>query len=104
MRKRACNPYICPLSLGQILASYEEFIAYYIDPCHNNLGTARGQESETRNIGSFSGVKVTEGIDVYLKRGDKESVRVEVTGTKLGECYYGGFRFVFTRSYARWQL
>ena len=42
---------------------------------------ARGQESETRNIGSFSGVKVTEGIDVYLKRGDKESVRVEVTGT-----------------------
>jgi hypothetical protein len=46
-------------------------------------GVARGQESETRNIGSFSGVKVTEGIDVYLKKGDKESVRVEVTGTKL---------------------
>ena len=45
--------------------------------------TAQGQESETRNIGSFSGVKVTEGIDVYLKRGDKESVRVEVTGTRL---------------------
>jgi hypothetical protein len=44
---------------------------------------ALAQESETRNIGSFSGVKVTEGIDVYLKRGDKESVRVEVTGTKL---------------------
>ena len=44
---------------------------------------ARGQESETRNIGSFSGVKVTEGIDVYLKRGDKESVRVEVSGTSL---------------------
>ena len=63
---------------------------------------ARGQESETRNIGSFSGVKVTEGIDVYLKRGDKESVRVEVTGTSLRQCYYGGFRFLFTRSYARW--
>ena len=45
--------------------------------------TAQGQESETRNIGSFSGVKVTEGIDVYLIRGDKESVRVEVTGTRL---------------------
>src|SRR5688500_1146828 len=44
---------------------------------------AWGQESETRNIGAFSGVKVTEGIDVYLKRGDKESVRVEVTGTSL---------------------
>ena len=46
-------------------------------------GVARGQESETRNIGSFSGVKVTEGIDVYLKKGDKESVRVEVTNTKI---------------------
>lgn len=44
---------------------------------------AWGQQSETRNIGSFSGVKVTEGIDVYLKKGDKESVRVEVTGTDL---------------------
>jgi hypothetical protein len=44
---------------------------------------AWGQQTETRNIGSFSGVKVTEGIDVYLKRGDKESVRVEVTGTSL---------------------
>ncbi len=41
------------------------------------------QESETRTIGPFSGVKVTEGIDVYLKKGDKESVRVEVTGTKI---------------------
>lgn len=43
----------------------------------------QGQQSETRNIGSFSGVKVTEGIDVYLKKGEKESVRVEVTGTSL---------------------
>lgn len=42
-----------------------------------------GQESETRSIGSFSGVKVTEGIDVYLKKGDKESVRVVVTGIQL---------------------
>jgi hypothetical protein len=41
------------------------------------------QESETRAVGSFSGVKVSEGIDVYLKKGDKESVRVEVTGTKI---------------------
>ena len=44
---------------------------------------AWGQQSETRGIGSFSGVKVTEGIDVYLKKGGKESVRVEVTGTDL---------------------
>jgi hypothetical protein len=46
-------------------------------------GEVWAQESETRNIGSFSGVKVTEGIDVYLKKGDKESVRVEVEGTSL---------------------
>jgi hypothetical protein len=44
---------------------------------------AWAQQSETRAIGSFSGVKVTEGIDVYLKKGGKESVRVEVTGTDL---------------------
>jgi hypothetical protein len=41
------------------------------------------QESQTRNIGSFSGVKVAEGVDVYLKKGDKESVRVEATGISL---------------------
>jgi hypothetical protein len=41
------------------------------------------QETQQRNVGSFSGVKVAEGIDVYLKKGDKEAVRVEVTGTKI---------------------
>lgn len=41
------------------------------------------QQSETRSIGSFSGVKVTEGIDVFLKKGNRESLRVEVSGTKL---------------------
>jgi hypothetical protein len=41
------------------------------------------QEGQTRNVGSFTGVKVSEGIDVYLKKGDKESVRVEVYGTRL---------------------
>jgi hypothetical protein len=39
------------------------------------------QETQTRNVGSFSGIKVAEGIDAYLKKGEKESVRVEVTGT-----------------------
>ena len=42
---------------------------------------AFAQGTETRNLGSFSGVKVAEGIDVYLKKGDKESARVEVEGT-----------------------
>lgn len=45
--------------------------------------TAFGQNSETRSVGSFSGVKVTEGVNVYLKKGSKESVRVEVTGTSV---------------------
>jgi hypothetical protein len=44
---------------------------------------AYSQESQTRSIGQFSGVKVTEGIDVYLKKGDKENLRVEVTGTSI---------------------
>jgi hypothetical protein len=41
------------------------------------------QESQTRNVGSFRGVKVAEGVDVYLKKGDKESLRVEATGIEL---------------------
>jgi hypothetical protein len=40
------------------------------------------QEIQQRNVGSFSGVKVAEGIDVYLRKGDKEAVKVEVKGTK----------------------
>lgn len=38
-------------------------------------------QGETRSVGAFSGVKSAEGISVYLKKGDKESVRVVVTGT-----------------------
>jgi len=43
------------------------------------------QQSEVRSVGSFSGIKAAEAIDVYLKKGDKESVRVEVTGTSLSD-------------------
>lgn len=43
------------------------------------------QETQTRNVGSFKGVKASEGIDVYLKKGGKESVRVEVTGTSIDD-------------------
>jgi hypothetical protein len=46
-----------------------------------SITLAYGQQSETRNVGPFTGVKAAEGIDVYLKKGDKESVKVEVTGT-----------------------
>jgi hypothetical protein len=41
------------------------------------------QESQTRNVGHFTGVKVAEGIDVYLIKGDKESAKVEVYGTPI---------------------
>ncbi len=47
--------------------------------------SAVGQKSEVRNIGTFKGVKSAEAVDVYLKKGDKESVKVEVTGTDLSE-------------------
>lgn len=42
------------------------------------------QTSENRTIGTFSGIKTGEAIDVYLKKGDKESLRVEVSGDNLG--------------------
>lgn len=41
---------------------------------------AFAQQSETRELGKFSGIRVGEAIDVYLKKGDKESARVEVDG------------------------
>jgi hypothetical protein len=44
---------------------------------------ASAQQSETRSVSSFSGVKAAEGIDVYLKSGDKESVKVEITGDNM---------------------
>lgn len=47
-------------------------------------GTALlAQETETRNIGSFKGIKAAEGIDVYLKRSDKESVKVVASGIPI---------------------
>lgn len=41
------------------------------------------QESDTRNVGSFQGIKAAEGIDVYLKKGDKEQVNVEASGISV---------------------
>jgi hypothetical protein len=46
---------------------------------------ACAQQTENRNVGSFKGIKVAEGIDVYLKKGEKEAVRIEVTGIKTGD-------------------
>jgi hypothetical protein len=47
--------------------------------------TAFSQQSETRTVGAFKGVKVSEAVDVYLKKGDKESVKVEVNGVSLSD-------------------
>ena len=44
---------------------------------------AQAQETQTRSIGPFTGVRAEEGIDVFLKKGPKESIRVEVSGTSL---------------------
>jgi hypothetical protein len=43
------------------------------------------QKSESRAIGSFRGVKVSQAIDVYLKKGDKESVKVVASGVDLSD-------------------
>ncbi len=46
---------------------------------------ANAQQTETRQVGSFRGVRVGEAIDVYLKKGDKESVKVEVENVRLSD-------------------
>jgi len=45
--------------------------------------SGRAQQSEVRQIGAFQALRVSEAIDVYLKKGEKESVKVEATGTDL---------------------
>lgn len=44
---------------------------------------AMAQKSENRQVNSFTGIKTGEAIDVYLKKGDKEAVKVEVSGDNL---------------------
>jgi hypothetical protein len=43
------------------------------------------QQTETRSLSSFKGIKVSQAIDTYLKKGDKESARVEITGGTLSD-------------------
>lgn len=42
-------------------------------------------ESETRQLGKFTGIRVGEAIDLYLKKGDKESAKVEADGISLSD-------------------
>jgi hypothetical protein len=41
------------------------------------------QQMETRQVGSFRGIKSSQAIDVYLKKGAKEEVKVEMTNGNL---------------------
>ncbi|MBL6445194.1 DUF2807 domain-containing protein [Fulvivirga sp. 29W222] len=41
------------------------------------------QDTEVRNVGSFHEIRTGQAIDVYLKEGAKESVRLEVKGISL---------------------
>jgi hypothetical protein len=41
---------------------------------------AWAQKTQTRNLSPLTGIKVAEGVNVYLKKGDKESARIEATG------------------------
>ncbi len=50
-----------------------------------SVGLLFAQESEVRKVGSFRGIKAAQAIDVYLKKGDKEEVRVEATNVRLSE-------------------
>ncbi len=50
-----------------------------------SLLNVAAQKSEVRNVGSFSGIKAAEAVDVYLKKGASASVRVEVDGVDLSD-------------------
>ncbi|MEQ9591839.1 MAG: head GIN domain-containing protein [Cyclobacteriaceae bacterium] len=50
-----------------------------------SLLNVTAQKSEVRNVGSFSGIKAAEAVDVYLKKGASASVRVEVDGVDLSD-------------------
>jgi hypothetical protein len=47
------------------------------------IAPVAAQQSEVRQVGPFKGVKAYEAISVTLKKGDKESVRVEVERVPL---------------------
>jgi hypothetical protein len=67
------------LSLGQIDNTMKNLLSVILlIAC---LSVASAQQTQNRTVGSFTGIKAAEGVNVYLKKGDKESLRVEVTGT-----------------------
>lgn len=66
---------------------------------------AIGQDREERKLNSFDEVQVSQGIDAYLEKGTKESVKVEARGIPLDEVLtevYGG-RLKVHLSKNRWR-
>lgn len=49
------------------------------------FGNLMAQNVEERTVGSFDEIRAAEAIDVYIKPGSKESVRVEASGIDLKE-------------------
>jgi hypothetical protein len=54
------------------------------------------QQIETRQVGSFQGIKSSQAIDVYLKKGNKEEVKVEVTNGRMRD---GSYRKISVKVY-----
>ncbi|MEZ4946148.1 MAG: head GIN domain-containing protein [Cyclobacteriaceae bacterium] len=77
------NPLLVVLSLVQKVLDMRSFVL--IGLLLALMNPLWAQSSEVRSVGSFSGIKSAEAVDVYLKKGDKESVRVETTGTSLSD-------------------
>src|SRR5687767_10559895 len=48
-----------------------------------SVANVNAQQSEIRSLESFRGLKASQGIDVYLKQGGKESARIETSGINL---------------------
>ena len=49
------------------------------------VSTVLAQRVEDRNVGDFNSIRAAQAIDVYLKQGTKETVRVEAKGIELDE-------------------
>jgi hypothetical protein len=79
--RSSCNYRKNAWSLGQILKNMKKISVLILIALSISVYPSFAQETETRAVGAFTGVKAEEGIDVYLKKGDKESARIEVSGT-----------------------
>ncbi|MEM6632811.1 MAG: head GIN domain-containing protein [Bacteroidota bacterium] len=66
--------------------------------------TLQAQNTETRNVGSFDGLHVSSSFDVIVKKGNRESVRLEISGVDLNEIrteVNGGTLKIYRKSKAK---